>query len=100
MIAVVAPGNVRLSCFPHRLLTREKLPQMTDDTPKPSFERLCLDQFLKLSGVADTGGRAKWLIQNGEVKVNGEVETRRRRKLAAGDVVETGSRTLIPDAFL
>ncbi len=76
------------------------LPLMTDDTEKTPFERLCLDQFLKLSGVADTGGRAKWLIQNGEVRVNGEVETRRRRKLAAGDIVETGNRKLVPDEFL
>ena len=47
-----------------------------------------LDQFLKLSGAVDTGGQAKLLIQGGEVRVNGEVETRRGRKLKPGDVVE------------
>jgi len=47
-----------------------------------------LDQFLKLSGIAQTGGHAKLLIQEGEVMVNGEVELRRRRKLNAGDVVK------------
>lgn len=47
-----------------------------------------LDDFLKLAGVTATGGQAKLLIQAGEVLVNGEVETRRRRKLVAGDVVE------------
>jgi ribosome-associated protein len=51
-------------------------------------EAFRLDQFLKHSAVVGSGGEAKYLIQNGEVKVNGEVETRRRRKLAAGDVIE------------
>jgi ribosome-associated protein len=37
--------------------------------------------------LADTGGQAKYLIQSGMVEVNGEVETRRRRKLVAGDLV-------------
>lgn len=56
--------------------------------------KLTLDQFLKLSGLVETGGHAKFLIQNGEVKVNGEIETRRRRKLVVGDVVEIGGRQL------
>ena len=46
-----------------------------------------LDQFLKLSACAATGGHAKLLIQSGAVCVNGEVETRRRRKLVPGDRV-------------
>ena len=46
-----------------------------------------LDQFIKLTGLVETGGQAKLLIQGGEVQVNGEVETRRRRQLVAGDVV-------------
>jgi len=46
-----------------------------------------LDQFLKLSGAAGTGGQAKVLIQAGQVTVNGKVETRRRRKLRPGDRV-------------
>lgn len=45
-----------------------------------------LDQFLQLCGVP-TGGQAKMLIQGGEVIVNGEVETRRRKKLVVGDEV-------------
>jgi ribosome-associated protein len=49
---------------------------------------LRLDQFLKLSGIAQTGGHAKMLIQTGEVLVNGEPELRRRRKLADGDLVQ------------
>ena len=51
---------------------------------KPTID---LDQFLKLTGVVSTGGQAKFLIQDGEVTVNGEIEMRRRRKLHPGDVV-------------
>ena len=46
--------------------------------------------FLKLAGVAGTGGHAKIIIQSGEVSVNGEVETRRGRTLQVGDVVGYG----------
>ncbi len=51
-------------------------------------DTLSLNDALKLSGLAETGGRAKLLIQSGQVKVNGEVETRRKRKIRAGDVIE------------
>ncbi len=47
-----------------------------------------LDQFLKSSGLVSTGGQAKLLIQGGEVAVNGEIETRRRRQLRPGDLVQ------------
>jgi ribosome-associated protein len=47
-----------------------------------------LDQFLKWMNLAESGGQAKHLIQDGQVKVNGEIETRRGRKLQSGDVVE------------
>ena len=46
-----------------------------------------LDQFLKFMGVVQTGGEAKLLIQDGMVKVNGSIETRRGRKLVLGDRV-------------
>ncbi|MBA3859911.1 MAG: RNA-binding protein [Cyanobacteria bacterium PR.3.49] len=52
-----------------------------------------LDQFLKLEGITQSGGEAKHLIQSGEVKVNGEPDTRRKRKLRAGDVVEVYGQT-------
>jgi ribosome-associated protein len=68
--------------------------------PAPEREALRLDQFLKLHGITDTGGRAKLLIQSGQVKVNGEPETRRRRKLIAGDVVEVDRTTYSLDEFL
>ena len=46
-----------------------------------------LDQFLKWQGIVQTGGEAKLRIKDGEVTVNGEVETRRGRKLVEGDRV-------------
>ena len=46
-----------------------------------------LDQFLKWEGLVSTGGQAKLLIQSGAVRVNGQVETRRSRKLVEGDVI-------------
>lgn len=49
-----------------------------------------LDQFLKLTGLVETGGQAKLVIQAGEILVNGEVETRRRRQLNIGDIVQWG----------
>lgn len=51
-------------------------------------EPIRLDQLLKLHGIATSGGAAKHMIQSGDVKVNGEVETRRGRKLKTGDRIE------------
>lgn len=47
-----------------------------------------LDSLLKLAGIADTGGIAKLMIQDGEVSVNGEICTQRGKKIRAGDVIE------------
>jgi ribosome-associated protein len=49
-----------------------------------------LGRALKAAGLVGTGGEAKVLIQAGEVSVNGDVETRRGRRLKEGDVVEVG----------
>ena len=49
-----------------------------------------LGQFLKLANLVESGGEAKPLIADGAVTVNGEVETRRGRQLAPGDVVALG----------
>lgn len=46
-----------------------------------------LDSFLKWQNLVETGGQAKLVIQEGLVTVNGEVETRRGRKLREGDRV-------------
>ena len=53
-----------------------------------------LGRALKAAGLVGTGGAAKVLIQAGEVSVNGEVETRRGRRLEEGDVVEVGDERL------
>ena len=53
-----------------------------------------LGQALKATSLVGSGGEAKVLIQAGEVLVNGEVETRRGRKLEEGDVVEVGDERL------
>ena len=54
-----------------------------------------LDQYLKLKGLVMSGGEAKFLIQDGQVRVNGEVDTRRSRKLRPGDRVSIGEHTLV-----
>jgi ribosome-associated protein len=57
------------------------------------FLMIKLDQFLKLVGIAPSGGQAKLMIIDGDVKVNGTVETRRGRKLVSGDQVTVGRQT-------
>ncbi len=52
-----------------------------------------LDQFLKITGLAETGGQAKVLVQGGKVTVNGEVDTRRGRKLKLGDEVSVDGKS-------
>jgi ribosome-associated protein len=58
-------------------------------------EAITLNDALKLSGLAGTGGQAKLLIQSGQVSVNGETETRRKRKLREGDVVRVGDEEFV-----
>lgn len=49
-----------------------------------------LGQFIKLANLTETGGTAKEAIEQGEVTVNGDVETRRGHTLHDGDVVTLG----------
>ncbi len=53
-----------------------------------------LDQLLKLAGWVGSGGQAKELIAAGEIKVNGDIETRRGKKLTTGDRVQFMSETV------
>ena len=53
-----------------------------------------LGQALKAAGLVESGVDAKFVIQDGEVKVNGQVETQRGKKLVAGDVVEFDGQTI------
>lgn len=54
-------------------------------------DHITLDALLKASGLASSGGAAKIVIAEGGVRVNGEVELRRGRKLRAGDKVALGA---------
>lgn len=55
---------------------------------KIKTETINLDQFLKWANLVATGGEAKSLIQEGKVKVNGEIEYKRGKKLVKGDRVK------------
>ncbi len=50
-------------------------------------EYIKADAFLKFTGVCATGGQAKWMIEEGLVRVNGSVCTQRGKKLYRGDTV-------------
>lgn len=86
-IRKVSSGPLRLvrwrpSCRNREVTaTKAQIVTTSDSTP------ITLDQFLKTTGLVGTGGQAKIAIQEGYVTVNGELETRRRRKLAMGDVI-------------
>lgn len=64
------------------------------DTQQVDFvlrgEHIALDALLKATGLAESGGRAKVLIGEGEVQVDGAAELRRACKVRAGQVVECG----------
>ena len=47
-----------------------------------------LYKILKFEGMASSGGEAKLVIEQGQVLVNGKVETRKRKKIVSGDVIE------------
>ena len=64
------------------------------ETIKLRDEFIKLGQALKLAGLVGSGVDAKFVIQDGLVKVNGEVETQRGKKLHAGDVVEYDGQTV------
>jgi len=65
----------------NRVVTIEKTP----------FE-LC--QLLKFENLVQSGGEAKAVITQGLVRVNGEIETRKRKKLISGDVIEFAGNTI------
>ena len=57
---------------------------------KITTEFIKLQDLLKFANMVGTGGEAKIIIQEGEVKVNGEVCTMRGKKIRPGDLVELG----------
>lgn len=54
-------------------------------------EYIKLDALLKYACIAQTGGEAKIMVQNGEIQVNGEVCTMRGKKIKNGDIIETST---------
>ncbi len=57
-------------------------------------EYIELIKLLKLLHIAESGGHAKIMVEDGEVKLNGEVELRKRAKLRPGDLVETSGKQI------
>jgi ribosome-associated protein len=54
-----------------------------------------LYKLLKFEGLVASGGEAKYIIAEGNVMVNGEVETRKRKKIVSGDIVEIDEQKLL-----
>lgn len=65
-------------------------PPDVPEVPCDLSSKLTLGQFLKLANLIESGAEAKTVLAEGEVRVNGEQETRRGRGLADGDVVDLG----------
>jgi ribosome-associated protein len=63
-------------------------------TLRPDDEFIELIKLLKLKNIAQSGGHAKMMVEEGLVKVNGELESRKRRKLRNGDLVEMEELTI------
>ena len=68
---------------------------MRTEVIKIKTEFIKLQDLLKFAGAVGTGGEAKLAIQNGEVKVNGELCTARGKKLRPGDRAELNGRVLV-----
>ena len=59
-----------------------------------STEPVELYKILKFEGMTGSGGEAKQVISDGQVGVNGLVETRKRKKIVAGDTIEFGQESI------
>ncbi len=65
-----------------------KVAEKRQVTKKIDTDFIRLDAFLKMCDAVQTGGHAKIVIQEGEVRVNGEICTQRGKKLRSGDKAE------------
>lgn len=54
-----------------------------------------LYKILKFEGMASSGGEAKLVIEQGQVKVNGSIETRKRKKIVSDDIIEFNNEKFI-----
>lgn len=68
---------------------------MKEQTVAITTEYIKLEALLKLAGCVETGGEAKTLIQEGQVRVNGEVCPQRGKKLRPGDAAELAGVRLV-----
>lgn len=71
--------------------------QSADTESRADEDSITLQRLLKLMGLVASGGEAKVRIQAGEVRVNGEVETRRRKQLCSGDVIAFEEHEIVVD---
>ena len=62
---------------------------------RPGDEFIELIKLLQLKQIAQTGGHAKMIVEDGLVSVNGEQELRKRKKLRPGDLVELEEVTIV-----
>jgi ribosome-associated protein len=62
---------------------------------KPNQPYIELNKLLQVLKIAQTGGHAKILVQNEEVKVDGKIETRVRKKLVKGEIVEINKHKIL-----
>ena len=58
---------------------------------------ITLGVLLKITGLIDTGGQAKYFLSENKVLINGEEDNRRGRKLYHGDVIEVSNRSFVID---
>ncbi|MCG8412495.1 MAG: RNA-binding S4 domain-containing protein [Bacteroidales bacterium] len=58
-------------------------------------EYIELIKLLKVTNICNSGGQAKLIVDDKEVKLNGEIETRKRAKLRVGDKIEVFNETII-----
>jgi len=70
-----------------RMLIDEKI-KSEDNTKQDNAKYIELNVFIKLQGLAATGGQAKILIRSGAIFLNGTSETRNKKKVYNGDIVE------------
>ena len=64
---------------------------------KISTEYIKLSQVLKLANLVESGAEAKFLINDGKVKVNNKVELKRGKKILKGDIIEFGGKIIQVD---
>lgn len=60
---------------------------MQKETVEIRTDFITMDKLLKFSGVADTGGQAFMMVEDGVVRLNGQLVTEKRKKVYPGDVV-------------